>query len=990
MSTSFRHLSPGCSPSSLTIATFNVRGLTDTTKRAQLAADMASRGIALCCLQETKRPEGFDEMHNKYRLLCLPSTSRHYGLGFVIAPWLQDRIIRYWSVSDRIAVIQISLTGKSIMTLVNVYGPHTGIVSSNAEEQDKFFSDLADVTSSYRSSALFYIAGDFNAKLGTRQDNETFMGRHTRGRRNINGTALAHFLDAHGLFACNTSFTHPARHQTTWQGVRRDTVTDQLVKIYNVIDYIVCRHPQKSLLQDSRSYFGTTLESDHRLVVAQINTSRLFRCWGRKMASSRTIRYATDSFADPNKRTCYRTEVQQRLADTQPSVTSAQESWNTLSKVILSSAAATVGEVPKKTRPRETFCPEMEQMSQNQRDLRMRIETTPPGETQQELKRKRNNILHTMRRRALANASARLDRHAAEVERLHDGAQMFRAVRLLYRKPYTPPVVHDKFGRTVNDASEIGKIITDHFGDQFRGDVVNGVSPFEGEPCPMPVPVHPEEVEASMKKLNNGRACGYDSMPAEMLQYAADVVAQPIADIFNQSLEEHQPLSIGRGVLILLQKPGKKQGPLSSLRPIVLLTTLRKTLSLLVLNRIYKKVDGFLGPGQSGFRRGRGTADVIFGYRWMCSKTQRCKQSAEILGLDMSRAFDTIRRDRLMEVLETFLDESELRIIRFLLAETSLEPRLQRGTCDPFATTIGTPQGDSLSPVLFVVYLEAALRDLRRKLQTRNIRYSGLPLDVAYADDVDFVSYSREFLDTVEQTAPGSLNEWFLKVNPTKTEHTSVIRQPGREGEDWRMTKKLGSLLGDGEDVARRKQLANVAFHQMTALWLRRHHISEELRLRLYNAFVVPVLLYNMGTWGLTKKQTDELDSFHRKQLRQVIGIRWPHRISNKALYKRCKCGPLNIRITEARWRLFGHVLRLPRDVPAQMFIDEYYSREAGVDSWRGRPRTSLPAVLDEDLKTVGERIHNKADVERLRLLTKEEWKKLKRTVVETAKAKLA
>ena len=239
------------------------------------------------------------------------------------------------------------------MTVVNVYGPHTGIVMSNDEEQDKFFSDLTDVTSSCRSSALFYIAGDFNAKLGMQHDKETFMGRHTRGTRNINGTALAHFLDAHGLFACNTSFTHPARHQTTWQGVRRDTVTDQMVKIFNVIDYIICRQSQKALLQDFRSYFGTTVESDHRLVITRIDTSRLFRCWGRtKLTSSRTIRYATDSFADPNIQTCYRTEVQQGLADTQPSVTSAQESWNTLSKVILSSAAATVGVVPNTTRPR--------------------------------------------------------------------------------------------------------------------------------------------------------------------------------------------------------------------------------------------------------------------------------------------------------------------------------------------------------------------------------------------------------------------------------------------------------------------------------------------------------------------------------------------------------------------------------------------------------------------------------------------------------------
>ena len=56
------------------------------------------------------------------------------------------------------------------------------------------------------------------------------------------------------------------------------------------------------------------------------------------------------------------------------------------------------------------------------------------------------------------------------------------------------------------------------------------------------------------------------------------------------------------------------------------------------------------------------------------------------------------------------------------------------------------------------------------------------------------------------------------------------------------------TVVGDGEDVARRKQLANVAFHKMKTLWLRRHHnVSEELGLRFYNAFVLPVLLYNMG-----------------------------------------------------------------------------------------------------------------------------------------------
>ena len=161
-------------------------------------------------------------------------------------------------------------------------------------------------------------------------------------------------------------------------------------------------------------------------------------------------------------------------------------------------------------------------------------------------------------------------------------------------------------------------------------------------------------------------------------------------------------------MLILLQKPGKPVGPLTSVRPIVLLSALRKTLSLIVLSRIATKLDNFLSPSQSWFRRGRSTADVVFGYRWLCAKAQRQRITIEFHCIDLSRAFDTIRRDK-----QSFLDEPELRMIRFLIAATSLEPRLSTGDCHAFASTIGTPQGDSLSPVLFTVYLETALRDLR-------------------------------------------------------------------------------------------------------------------------------------------------------------------------------------------------------------------------------------------------------------------------------------
>ena len=238
---------------------------------------------------------------------------------------------------------------------------------------------------------------------------------------------------------------------------------------------------------------------------------------------------------------------------------------------------------------------------------------------------------------------------------------------------------------------------------------------------------------------------------------------------------------------------------------------------------------------------------MVFGYRWLCAKAQRHRVTVEFLGIDLSRAFDTIRRDKLLDTLQTFHDESELRMIRFLLADTSLQPRLSTGDCMAFATTISTTQGDSLSPVLFTVYLEAALRDLRSRLPTRLPEDAALPLDVEYADDTDFISTSRPFLNDIERIAPPCLAEWSLTINGSKTERTSISRHADRIEEEWDMTRKLGSLLGEAEDVARRKQLANVAFRKLSTVWFRRAHISLQLRLRLYASFVIPVLTYNMS-----------------------------------------------------------------------------------------------------------------------------------------------
>ena len=353
-------------------------------------------------------------------------------------------------------------------------------------------------------------------------------------------------------------------------------------------------------------------------------------------------------------------------------------------------------------------------MSETQRKLRLQIKNT--SARKQALKQQRNRILHTQRRRASDNASVRLDHLASEVEHHHDGAKMFRAVREMMRKPASKLKIQDDSGRVISNAAELNERVTHHFGRQFSDPRVMELPAFTGVPSPLTMPITPVEVQRAISKLNSGRACGHDDLPADLLKSTADLIAPTIATIFNDALEHHE-LDIGKGVLILLQKPGKPVGPLTSVRPIVLLSALRKTLSalrktlsLIVLSRIATKVDNFLSPSQSGFRQGRSTADVVFGYRWFCAKAQRQRITIEFLCIDLSRAFDTIRRNKLLEVLQSFLDEPELRMIRFLLAATSLEPRLSTGDCHAFTSTVGTPQDDSLSPVFRGAQISLPLR----------------------------------------------------------------------------------------------------------------------------------------------------------------------------------------------------------------------------------------------------------------------------------------
>ena len=145
-----------------------------------------------------------------------------------------------------------------------------------------------------------------------------------------------------------------------------------------------------------------------------------------------------------------------------------------------------------------------------------------------------------------------------------------------------------------------------------------------------------------------------------------------------------------------------------------LLNTIRKALSIITLHRIRPCTEEYLSHSQSGFRPDRSTADVAWAHKWLAAKTKKEDDDIEIKGIDISSAFDAIDTQTLLDILREIIEEDELRIIRFLLSDTTINTRINGATKEkPFESNIGLPQGDSLSPVLFSIYLENALKEVR-------------------------------------------------------------------------------------------------------------------------------------------------------------------------------------------------------------------------------------------------------------------------------------
>ena len=997
----------------ISFATFNIRGLgsqqdnISLSKRELLGIDCVNYSVDICALQETKVTDPSTcTLSNGYRLILMEQRdSRHGGLGFCISPRIYEYVISWKYISDRVCYLELELpsrSGKSIRCrVINAYGPHRKLAHDNPQLIENFYGQLKDAMD-VPSNVEPFVLGDFNSKLGRRTFSDTnygldrFIGRHGMGNRNDNGDYLLNFLSEFGLFAANTSFQHPSRHTTTYTGWRKDWSAGRNSKktlpVYSQIDYVLCRSRSTSMLQDARSYAGAQTYSDHRLVVARVNFSNIYLCYQRKPQPA--LKYnISELISNKNTQDKYHQSLDRIVTNTITS-NNPNEDLSHLLESMRSAATESVGVLKKNRLRHHSDDEELKELVDKRHALRQQLNSNQSSDRSR-LRSSINQLTNMIQKKIVELQSAEADQVCSDITNTTDSRRMFEAVRSLKKtkSSHTSIGVHDEQGCLIATDEKKAAVVREYLEKQLTQDEPP-LQPFVGPPRPLDNPFTAQEIEAAARSLRNGRANGPDGIPNELLKYSTNAVHTRFAEIMNKSFETNVYLDpIGQANITPLQKPNKPVGPLKSLRPLTLSNAVRKILSMATLKRIEAKVDFFTGPWQCAYKRGRSCADIVWCQRVMLSVVQRKKWSYHRMGIDMSSAFDTIRRSTILDLLKICgCTDDELRLVRLLLSNTKLKVKVNGTLSLEFQSFLGAFQGDCLSGCLFTLVLAGALNELRLTLTVTigrpfpPISVEGLPLDSEYADDVDFNDEEEENLRAILPVATAILKKWNLFVNESKTDFTHVYLANSREkdsagnpvagNEEWRKSITLGSMLCSKADISRRISLGYAAFNNYKKAWNKK--IPLQKRLLLYEALVVSVLMYNSSCWAAPKSVLEKLDVVHRRHLRSILNYRHPNIISNVNLYKRCNTEPLSVRVVHSRWRMLGHVLRGPLEGPAYSSLT-FAINTLAKPGRVGRPQANLFSLIKHDLSRHDLFLNNLFDLCYLRNIAsdKKRWQKM-------------
>ena len=120
-------------------------------------------------------------------------------------------------------------------------------------------------------------------------------------------------------------------------------------------------------------------------------------------------------------------------------------------------------------------------------------------------------------------------------------------------------------------------------------------------------------------------------------------------------------------------------------------------------------------------------------------------------------------------------------------------------------------------------------------------------------------------------------------------------------------------------DFKFRRGLAWSAFGSMERIW-KAQHLDLALKLRIFQASVLSVLLYGCESWIISEQLMIKINSFATTCYRVLLGVKWSDRVPNEDILANVGRRPLVNEVRRRQLGWLGHVLRRHEDEPAAIF----------------------------------------------------------------------